>query len=46
MLNHILIVHREGIESPVFAINPFSSKGSRFKRWDIERYGELIRHIP
>ena len=30
---------------PVFAINPFSSKGSVFKRWDIERYGELIRRI-
>jgi lipopolysaccharide heptosyltransferase I len=35
----------EGIAPPVFAINPFSSKGSRFKRWDIERYGELIRRI-
>jgi len=36
---------RERISSPVFAINPFSSKGSRFKRWDMERYGELIRRI-
>ena len=36
---------REGIIPPVFAINPFSSKGSVFKRWDIERYGELIRRI-
>jgi lipopolysaccharide heptosyltransferase I len=36
---------REGVAAPVFAINPFSSKGSRFKRWDIERYGELIRCI-
>ena len=36
---------REGIAPPVFAINPFSSKGSGFKRWDIERYGELIRRI-
>lgn len=36
---------REKIAPPVFAINPFSSKGSRFKRWDIERYGELIRRI-
>ena len=38
-------IARERIASPVFAINPFSSKGSRFKRWDIERYGELIRRI-
>jgi ADP-heptose:LPS heptosyltransferase len=36
---------REGIKPPVFAINPFSSKGSAFKRWGIERYGELIRRI-
>jgi len=36
---------REEIVPPVFAINPFSSKGSVFKRWDIERYGELIRRI-
>jgi heptosyltransferase-1 len=36
---------REGITSPVFAVNPFSSKGSRFKRWDMERYGELIRRL-
>jgi lipopolysaccharide heptosyltransferase I len=36
---------REGIYSPVFAVNPFSSKGSRFKRWGMDRYGELIRRI-
>lgn len=30
---------------PVFAVNPFSSKGSRFKRWDMERYGDLITRI-
>jgi ADP-heptose:LPS heptosyltransferase len=36
---------REGITCPVFAINPFSSRGSRFKRWDIERYGRLVRNI-
>ncbi|OPY72029.1 MAG: Lipopolysaccharide heptosyltransferase 1 [Syntrophorhabdus sp. PtaU1.Bin002] len=33
------------INTPIFAVNPFSSKGSRFKRWDIGRYGELIRQI-
>lgn len=38
------LVH-EGIAPPLFAINPFSSKGSAFKRWDMERYGELIRRI-
>jgi ADP-heptose:LPS heptosyltransferase len=36
---------RERITSPVFAINPFSSKGSTFKRWDMDRYRELIRRI-
>jgi ADP-heptose:LPS heptosyltransferase len=35
----------QGIARPVFAVNPFSSKGSAFKRWDIERYWELIRRI-
>ena len=35
----------QGISSPVFAVNPFSSKGSAFKRWDIGRYRELIRRI-
>lgn len=34
-----------GIRAPVFAINPFSSKGSSFKRWDMNCYGELIRRI-
>lgn len=34
-----------GIPSPVYAVNPFSSKGSAFKRWDIGRYGQLIRRI-
>jgi heptosyltransferase I len=36
---------QERISSPAFVINPFSSKGSRFKRWDMDRYGELIRRI-
>lgn len=34
-----------GISSPAYAVNPFSSKGSTFKRWDIGRYGQLIRRI-
>jgi heptosyltransferase I len=34
-----------GISSPAYAVNPFSSKGSAFKRWDIGRYGQLIRRI-
>jgi len=42
-VNEFLV--REGITTPVSAINPFSSKGSAFKRWDMERYGELIRRI-
>jgi heptosyltransferase I len=33
------------ISAPVFAVNPFSSSGSAYKRWDIERYGALIRMI-
>lgn len=33
------------IKPPLFALNPFSSKGSAFKRWDIARYRELIRRI-
>ncbi len=36
---------KEGISSPVFAVNPFSSKGSAFKRWDLDRYGQLIGRI-
>jgi lipopolysaccharide heptosyltransferase I len=36
---------KQGISKPVFAVNPFSSKGSRFKRWDINRYTHLIRRI-
>jgi len=36
---------KQGLSPPIFAINPFSSKGSEYKRWDLERYGELIRVI-
>ncbi len=31
--------------APIFAVNPFCSKGSEFKRWGISRYGELIRRV-
>jgi len=31
--------------SPIFAVNPFCSKGSEFKRWDLSRYAELIRRV-
>ena len=33
------------IGSPLFAINPFCSKGSGFKRWDLANYGGLIRQV-
>lgn len=32
-------------KAPFLAINPFSSKGTDFKRWPLERYGELILRI-
>ena len=32
-------------DAPIFAVNPFCSKGSAFKRWDLAGYGELIRRI-
>jgi lipopolysaccharide heptosyltransferase I len=31
--------------SPIFAVNPFCSRGSEFKRWDLARYAELIRRV-
>jgi heptosyltransferase I len=34
-----------GISGPVFAVNPFSSSGSSYKRWDIRHYGELNKKI-
>lgn len=33
------------IRQPVFAVNPFASKDSAFKRWPLERYADLIRKI-
>jgi ADP-heptose:LPS heptosyltransferase len=34
-----------GISGPVFAVNPFSSSGSAYKRWSIRHYGALIKKI-
>jgi lipopolysaccharide heptosyltransferase I len=34
-----------GNTQPLFAVNPFSSKGTDFKRWPLERYAELIARI-
>lgn len=34
-----------GNTPPSFAVNPFSSKGTDFKRWPMERYAELIGRI-
>jgi ADP-heptose:LPS heptosyltransferase len=34
-----------GNAPPLFAVNPFSSKGTDFKRWPMERYAELIARI-
>ncbi len=31
--------------APVVALNPFSSSGSAYKRWPMERYGELAARI-
>jgi heptosyltransferase I len=36
---------RSGIASPLFVVNPFCSKGSEFKRWELAKYGELIRRL-
>jgi lipopolysaccharide heptosyltransferase I len=36
---------RHGISRPLFAVNPFCSKGSEFKRWDLANYGELMRQV-
>lgn len=30
---------------PFIVVNPFSSKGTEFKRWPVERYAELISRI-
>ncbi len=34
-----------GLSGPVIAVNPFCSKGSAFKRWDLSAYGELVRRV-
>jgi heptosyltransferase I len=33
------------LAAPLLAVNPFSSKGSGFKRWPMERYSGLIRRL-
>lgn len=33
------------ISTPVFAVNPFSSRGGIYKRWNIKQYGALIKKI-
>lgn len=33
------------IRPPLFAVNPFASKDSAFKRWPLERYADLIGRI-
>jgi len=38
-------LRRTGISTPLIAVNPFSSKGSEFKRWSLENYGELIGRL-
>ncbi len=35
----------KGISSPAYAINPFSSKGNTFKRWEVNKYVQLIKKI-
>lgn len=34
-----------GVTGPLFAVNPFCSKGSSFKRWELDRYGAVMRRI-
>jgi len=36
---------KSGLKAPVFAVNPFSSSGSAFKRWDLKKYEEIIKKI-
>lgn len=40
-----IFFQQTGLRPPVFAMNPFSSKGTDFKRWPIERYARLIGMI-
>jgi lipopolysaccharide heptosyltransferase I len=34
-----------GMGGPFFVVNPFCSRGSEFKRWDLVSYGELARRV-
>lgn len=38
-------ISSSSVEMPFIAINPFSSRGSEFKRWGIEKYAQLARKI-
>jgi heptosyltransferase I len=38
-------LERNTITAPFFAVNPFCSKGSEFKRWDLANYGDLIGRL-
>lgn len=42
-IDQFLVGHR--VKSPFIAVNPFCSKGSEFKRWNLANYGELIRRV-
>lgn len=35
----------QGIPGDIFAVNPFSSPGSGYKRWDLDKYSRLINLI-
>jgi ADP-heptose:LPS heptosyltransferase len=38
-------LERNGMSPPLVAVNPFSSKGSEFKRWGLANYAELIARL-
>jgi ADP-heptose:LPS heptosyltransferase len=42
-IDRFLASHR--LAPPFLAVNPFCSKGSAFKRWDLAGYGELIGRV-
>jgi heptosyltransferase I len=42
-VNDMLAEHE--IRPPIIALFPFCSKGSRFKRWELANYAELVRRM-
>jgi len=34
-----------GMSGPVLSVNPFCSRGSEFKRWELARYGAVMRRF-